>query len=336
MKARQIQREKSSFLERTGIVWKTTLGSVIAWEAARLLGSKHPYLAPLTLILCIQTTIGQSLRFSLYRCVGTVIGVLLIGFFAKGIPVTAWALGIALFISTSLMKLLRMNDTIIHQVALSILFVLYFESHSAGYAWDRARDTLIGSLVAVVFVTVFFPTNETRKSEQSMRRFVQDFAQVVDQTGQAVHDNDFQFLNVTLKQRLIDLFNQLQKMNQSLTQAKQSLRFNLYAAPSATERVSQQMNVLQQAYIRFTSLAETLTTDFTKEQRDKWSQSLRSIAVDLRDWPNHSQTVSAPKTTPNVQLPHLFNEEAATYELQRLMEYLRGNVSVNRPRAKSD
>ncbi|MFB5190780.1 FUSC family protein [Alicyclobacillus fastidiosus] len=147
------------FLKQTAIVWKTTLGSIVAWEIARWSGSTHPYLAPLTLILCIQATVEQSLRFAIYRSIGTVLGVLLIGMFAKDIPVTAWSLGIALFVSTGIMKALRINDTIIHQVALSILFVLYFENQSSGYARDRVVDTLIGSIVAVLFIMFVVPTN---------------------------------------------------------------------------------------------------------------------------------------------------------------------------------
>lgn len=93
-----------TFLEQTAVVWKTALGSAIVWELARLTGSKHPYLAPLTFILCLQASVGQSLRYALYRSVGTVIGVVMIGLFAKSIPVTAWALAITLLLSTAVLK----------------------------------------------------------------------------------------------------------------------------------------------------------------------------------------------------------------------------------------
>jgi uncharacterized membrane protein YgaE (UPF0421/DUF939 family) len=152
-KRSKVQGEEP-FWERSAVVWKTALGSAVAWEVARLTGSKHPYLAPLTLILCLQATIGQSMRYALYRSVGTVIGVLMIGSFVKSIPVTAWALGLALLVSTAILKIFHVNDQLIHQMALSILFVLYFENHSVGYAWDRAKDTLVGAAIGVMYHVV--------------------------------------------------------------------------------------------------------------------------------------------------------------------------------------
>jgi hypothetical protein len=68
-------------------ILKMSAASGIAWELAKLAGSKHPYLAPLSVILCVQTTILQSVQYSVHRLLGTIVGVLL----------TAWVVDVLFF-----------------------------------------------------------------------------------------------------------------------------------------------------------------------------------------------------------------------------------------------
>lgn len=321
------QTQKGSFLEQTAIVWKTTMGAVLAWELARLTGSRHPYLAPLTVILCLQATIGQSLRFAFYRTIGTVAGVLMIAAFAKDIPVTAWALGVVLFISTALMKICRLNNLLIHQVALSILFVFYFESHSAGYAWDRAKDTLIGSIVAVVLMILVFPPNDTKKTAQALHTFGQHFAKVADDAAQAVRNSEMAKGHFPLRQNLDALLGELQQIHQALAQSKQWQPVQFRSSSARADKTEHQFNQMQHALVHFVSLSETLQVDMTEEQRIKWSDVLRSIAVAIRNWANDVRmetsdegSLSRPSMSTQAFIP-----EVATYETQKLMASIRGN-----------
>src|SRR3954447_15545406 len=68
LKIKQKQMENESIL-----IWKMAVASAISWEIAKLAGSNHPYLAPLSVILCLQTTVNRSIQFSYHRMVGTVI-----------------------------------------------------------------------------------------------------------------------------------------------------------------------------------------------------------------------------------------------------------------------
>lgn len=336
--AKATRQEQEPWIERTAVVWKTALGCVVAWELARITGSKHPYLAPLTFILCLQVTIGQSLRFAAYRSVGTVIGVLMIGFFADNIPVTAWALGIALLVSTALMKVVGVKDQLIHQVALSILFVLYFENHSAGYAWDRAKDTLIGALVGVSFVTLLFPTNELRKAEQALETFVQHFVDAVEETAKAVHLN---LLNPTpnsgghvngiaVSQRVNKLIDELLKITQALQKAQQGLPFNPYANRASAQLLIQRLDAVRKACMHFATLTETLTSIMTPDQREAWSHRLWCLAEDIRMFmsknrmaPLPSTGVSHPTFDPKTVDSQAFNETVSKIELQIIMNAIR-------------
>ncbi|WP_090823442.1 aromatic acid exporter family protein [Paenibacillus sp. yr247] len=64
-----------SIISVTGSVWKTALAASLSWELARCAGSNHPYLAPLTVKLCIQITVSQSIQFAWQRVLGTIVGV---------------------------------------------------------------------------------------------------------------------------------------------------------------------------------------------------------------------------------------------------------------------
>jgi uncharacterized membrane protein YgaE (UPF0421/DUF939 family) len=311
---------QETFFERTAVVWKTALGSAVSWEIAYLTGSHHPYLAPLTLILCLQATIGQSLKFAMFRSVGTIIGVLMIGSFAKFIPVTAWALAIALFMSMALMKLFRVNDQMVHQVALSILFVLYFENQSAGYAWDRAKDTLIGAIVGVLFVTLIFPPNELKQTEKALRRLVQHFVDTVNLVALALQQN-LPCSERSSGVRLNELFNEFQQVSQLFDKVQEGLPFNIHANKGKTQRLEQQFFAIYDAFIHFVVLTQTFNEIMTPVQREQWSNRIQSLKVELLTILDGDSLASASSVT-NCTTQE-FNSDISEYELQKILHSLR-------------
>lgn len=58
------------------LAWKLAIGSALSWEISKLFGSDHPYLAPLSVILTIQSTVDKTVSLSIKRMIGTVIGIL--------------------------------------------------------------------------------------------------------------------------------------------------------------------------------------------------------------------------------------------------------------------
>lgn len=308
------------FIEHSAIVWKTALGSMVVWELARFTGSGHPYLAPLTFILCLQATIGQSIRYAIYRSAGTVIGVLLIGAFATSIPVTAWALGIALLVTTVLMKLFRANDLLIHQVALSVLFVLYFENHSSGYAWDRAKDTLIGAIVALVFTILIFPSNEVKKTRQAMITFVRHFVSTV----HLVADNLRQtpLTSTAFPSEQIDsLFDELTQVAQLLKKMEQGLPVMVYVKTLEVQRVQKEFHALRGACVHFAALTRSFTEDMTKDQREYWSAQLKTLATELVERIHATQ----PRTT-SMGLQgamSVFESEVSHHEFEQILGSLK-------------
>ncbi|WP_066307179.1 aromatic acid exporter family protein [Bacillus sp. FJAT-29814] len=132
----------------TLLIWKLAIGSALSWELSKLFGSDHPYLAPLSVILTIQSTMDKTVSLSIKRVIGTVIGISVTVLIARYFSVTGWNLGLLILFGCYIAKYLKFDKKVLHQVALTILFVFVFEHKTKHYAIDRMRDTLIGVLVA--------------------------------------------------------------------------------------------------------------------------------------------------------------------------------------------
>jgi uncharacterized membrane protein YgaE (UPF0421/DUF939 family) len=312
-------QDQMTIFEHTLVIWKNALGSTAAWEIARLTGSTHPYLAPLTLILCLQATVGQSLRFAVYRSAGTTLGVLMIGSFAKDIPLTAWALGVALLISMTLLKIFRLNDQLISQVTLSILFVLYFENQSTGYAWDRAKDTVIGAIVGALFVILLFPPNELKKLEQAFDTFAQNFVGTLNLVANALHQN---LLHTVIDpyERLNALFDELQQISQLLNKIKQGLPFQPRSQFKA-QQLEQRFYAIRNVCIHFAALIRTFNQTMTSEEREQWSHKIQYLTTVIPALIYEESPASPPfvKESPLLE----FQPDVANHEFKQLLELLK-------------
>ncbi|WP_170846212.1 aromatic acid exporter family protein [Bacillus sp. MUM 13] len=147
----QIQSENLSIL-----IWKLAIGSTLSWEIAKLCGSIHPYLAPLSVIISLQSTMDKTIRLSIKRVSGTIIGIFVTVLIASHMTVNAWNLGLLILLGCFAAKYLNLDKKVIHQVALTILFVFVFEHQTKHYAIDRMRDTLIGVLVTGIIQLIWF------------------------------------------------------------------------------------------------------------------------------------------------------------------------------------
>lgn len=144
----ELQSNKFSNKSLSILAWKLSIGSALSWELAKLLGSDHPYLAPLSVILTIQSTVDKTVSLSIKRLIGTIIGILVTVLIARHVTISSWSLGLLILLGCYISIYLKLDKKILHQVSLTILFVFVFEQKSKQYATDRLRDTLIGILIA--------------------------------------------------------------------------------------------------------------------------------------------------------------------------------------------
>lgn len=165
--------------EKTILVLKIAIGSAVAFQVSKLLGSSHSYLAPLSLILCLQPSLDQSVQFSIRRVIGTIIGVLMTTFIIQYVPLNSWMLGILLLVGTGVTMLFKLNAVILHQVALSILLVFALEKNAGDYGLDRIIDTFIGSIIAIFLQLFIFPPNSLKKVFRNYETLTEKYAELL-------------------------------------------------------------------------------------------------------------------------------------------------------------
>ncbi|AEB65676.1 hypothetical protein BUN12_3086 [Bacillus amyloliquefaciens] len=210
----------------TSLVWKMALASAVSWEAAKLAGSHHPYLAPLSVILCLQPTIDQSIRFSFHRIAGTAIGILLTSYLVSHLPMNGWMLGLLLLGGTYIARWLRIDETVLHQVALTILLVFTFERHSKDYAMDRIIDTVIGVIIAILVHMFLFPPDFTKKAADSFRSLARQLSDTLSDLSKWVQSEWGQGKGNLVEYKMNNLLQELHTAKEMLQTASDSLKFN--------------------------------------------------------------------------------------------------------------
>ncbi|WP_368237333.1 aromatic acid exporter family protein [Bacillus velezensis] len=219
MKSEKIQN-------KTSLVWKMAIASAVSWEAAKLVGSDHPYLAPLSVILCLQPTIDQSIRFSFHRIAGTAIGIMLTSYLVSHLPMNGWMLGLFLLGGTYIAKWLRIDVTVLHQVALTILLVFTFERNAKDYAFDRIIDTVIGVIIAILVHMFLFPPDYTKKAADSFQTLARQLSGTLSDLSKWVQSEWGQGKGNLMAYRMNNLLQELHTAKEMLQTASDSLKFN--------------------------------------------------------------------------------------------------------------
>lgn len=217
---------KKKIENKTSLVWKMAIASAVSWEVAKLVGSKHPYLAPLSVILCLQTTIDKSIRFSFHRIVGTAIGVILTAYLVSHLHMNGWILGLLMLGGTYISKWLRLDETVLHQVALTILLVFTFERTSKDYVLDRIIDTIIGVIIAILIHMLLFPPDFTKKAAESFQTLAHQLSDILLELSKWVQLEWGQGKGNFVENKMNHLLQELHATKEMLQTASQSLKFN--------------------------------------------------------------------------------------------------------------
>lgn len=308
-------------IKQSSVVWKMPLAAALSWGAAQWAGSSHPYLAPLTAILSIQATVSQSMQFAWQRVLGTVAGVLLTLCVTPWLPLNGWTLGLCLLIASFAIQRMKLDHTMVTQIALSILLVLYFQHKMPTYSLDRIRDTLIGAVVAVLVQILLFPPDSIPSAKQKMTRFADHLAGQFMMAGQWVEHGCPASEAQMLKSKGQALFQELHQATTELDKAAQSLRYNPFGRKKreALSRLSRQMDQLRSGYANLSDMMRVLSQwsqsgHFTREHQQQWAAHLHELSKLVKRWHmapglpgtgslSHSLNIQAPAPLEREQYP---------------------------------
>lgn len=270
---------------KTTLIWKMAIASALSWEIAKLAGSHHPYLAPISVILCLQTTVNRSIRFSYHRMVGTIIGISVVVFFAPYLNVNGWSLGVLILIGSFIAKWFKRDETAIHQVALTVLLVFVMGHKSGEYPFDRFRDTLIGAIIAVLLHMLISPPNFTEQASKSIQQIcthlTTTFNQISDWVQTSLEINEGYNLQLKTKK----LLQELHQVKNYIQVATDSLKYNPKAKKSEKElqECEQRIYYLTQGYTYVSAIVGILMAwskagTMTPFQQTLWAKQFKALS----------------------------------------------------------
>ncbi|CAM3003060.1 FUSC family protein [Paenibacillus sediminis] len=283
----ETKQKRKLYVMNTGIlILKMAAVSGLSWELAELAGSKHPYLAPLTVILCLQTTVQQSIQFSYQRTIGTIIGVVIAAMLASILPINGWALAFLFLIGTCIPALFKMSEVIIHQVALSLLLVFALEQQSGHYPIDRIRDTVIGAALAVLVHIFIFPPDFTKEARDSLVQLTDNLSQKFSKAADWIKSGCELGEGRKLIHGVHTLQEELFQSGKDMEKGFKSIKFNPYSKKSA---------VLLTAYRDYLHHLKHASAYIEKAIKmiEIWSRTGNMSAEDQAMWASQLQSISS-------------------------------------------
>lgn len=275
---------KEEMVFKTRLIWKMAIASALSWEIAKFFGSSHPYLAPATVIVCLQTTINRSLRYSFHRVIGLVIGIMVADIVLPYLKVTAWTLCLTILVASFITKWARLDESTIHQTALAVVLVFVIGHNSGDYPMDRFRNTIIGALTACVIHMVIFPPNFIIQAAKSVHQVTEKMTVQLERISHWVQSGLDKSESKNLQQDMEQLLIDLHHTNNIVQDALDSLKFNFFAKKSKTklEELKTHIEYLSQGYSYLDNLIEiffnwSLTGTITPSQQKVWAQQIKNL-----------------------------------------------------------
>ncbi|MGG2015542.1 FUSC family protein [Bacillus sp. S10(2024)] len=277
-------KQKKGLLKGLILITKIALASGVSWEIAKMLGSKHPYLAPLTVILSMQETVQHSAVYAFYRIIGTIFGITVSVSIISHLEVSGWTIGLLLLGGMVLPVIFRVHKTIIHQVALTILLVFVFVHKTNYYVSDRIRDTIIGALIAIIIHMVIFPPNYVKEARLTLNQFGFHLVQLFEQTAIWVNTNCDLVTEQHLRKNITILLQELHQVQKDFKMAEKSLKLNPFTKnkKQVLKQNEQLLTQLKTGYIYISSILNTFSdwsqTEFiSKADQQQWTIQLQML-----------------------------------------------------------
>jgi uncharacterized membrane protein YgaE (UPF0421/DUF939 family) len=265
-------------------VIKTALAAGLSWDlAVRLFGSPKPYFAPLAAILTVQATIAESLSRGVQRIVGVLAGIALAILFSRWVGINDWSLALLVFVAMALATRLQLGPQGIPQVAISALLVMAIGEEAPGYAWNRAVDTALGAVIAVIVAGAVWPPDLTPNAAESLRVLASGLHDLLNAMQRDLLEG---LKPATANQHLqtartID--HKMARARRALRQAEMSVRFNPWHRQARTRlaRLRQTLETLDHCLIQIRGIARSLSATLGREGDDVSRKLPPRLAVPL-------------------------------------------------------
>ena len=206
---------------------KTTLAAVLAYLlAVWLIGDQvPPLLAPLTALLVAQLTIFETVKSGVERVGSVVAGVLVAVLLSRVVGLTWWSLGIAIFASLVIGRLLRLGDHTL-EVPISAMLVLAVAGQTPVAALGRVVETLIGAVTGVAVSVLLKPPMYVQPAGDAIGRLANEMGELLAAMGEELTEGWSGEQARTWADRALQLDRPLRAAAVALARGEESLRLN--------------------------------------------------------------------------------------------------------------
>jgi hypothetical protein len=206
---------------------KTTLAAVLAYLLAiALLGNDvPPLLAPLTALLVAQVTVFRTVTSGIERVGSVVAGVLVAVLLSRVVGLTWWSLGIAIFVSLVIGRVLHLGDHTL-EVPISAMLVLAVTGPAGVAALDRVTETLIGAVTGVVISFMLRPPVYVQPAGDSVGALAAEIAELLTSMGKELTEGWSGEQARRWEDRAHELDRPLRAARTALVRGEESLRLN--------------------------------------------------------------------------------------------------------------
>jgi Aromatic acid exporter family member 1 len=206
---------------------KTTVAAVLAYVlAVWLLGDQvPPLLAPLTTLLVAQLTIFETVKSGVERVGSVVVGVLVAVLLSNVVGLTWWSLGITIFLSLVIGRVLRLGDHTL-EVPISAMLVLAVAGQTQAAALGRVVETLIGALTGVAVSVLLRPPMYVQPAGDAIGELANETAELLASMGEELTEGWSGEQARTWADRARDLDRPLHAARVALARGEESMRLN--------------------------------------------------------------------------------------------------------------
>jgi hypothetical protein len=206
---------------------KTTLAAVLAYLlAVALLGTEvQPLLAPLTALLVAQVTVFRTVTSGVERVGSVVAGVLVAVLLSQVVGLTWWSLGITIFVSLVIGRVLHLGDHTL-EVPISAMLVLAVTGQARIAALDRVAETLIGAVTGVVVSFMLRPPVYVQPAGDAVGELAAEMSKLLASMGEELTEGWSGEQARAWEDRARELDRPLRAARIALARGEESLRLN--------------------------------------------------------------------------------------------------------------
>ena len=170
---------------------QTAVAASLAWLlAAKVLGHRSPFFAPIAAIIALAATRGERSRRAGELMLGVALGIGVAELLTRLVGVGVLQLALIVGLAMSAAILLGAGPLLLTESAVSATLVVTVSPATQGFPPTRLLDALVGGAVALVFSQVLFPVHPVRVVREAAESILGEVGDTLSNVATALDRRD--------------------------------------------------------------------------------------------------------------------------------------------------